>query len=104
MDVGAVRAPTIRRSIHANDYDNRSRYCKVSLSGPRRRCRRPGAHPPPVEASRRPGVLPETASMSGWDRGLRLVALLVARAPSTWPFGAVDAAGLRQALRQASEE
>ena len=25
----------------------------------------PGAHPPPVEASRRPGVLPETASMSG---------------------------------------
>ena len=34
----------------------------------------------------------------------RLVALLVARAPSTWPFGSVDAAGLRQALRQASEE
>ena len=52
----------------------------------------------------RPGVLPETASMSGWDRGLRLVALLVARAPSTRPFGAVDAAGLREALRQASEE
>ena len=46
----------------------------------------------------------ETASMSGWDRGLRLVALLVARAPSTRPFGAVDAAGLREALRQASEE
>jgi hypothetical protein len=42
--------------------------------------------------------------MSGWDRGLRLVALLVARAPSTRPFGAVDAAGLREALRQASEE
>ena len=41
---------------------------------------------------------------SGWDRGLRLVALLVARAPSTRPFGAVDAAGLREALRQASEE
>ena len=35
---------------------------------------------------------------------LRLVALLVARAPSTRPFGAVDAAGLREALRQASEE
>jgi hypothetical protein len=51
-----------------------------------------------------PGVLPDTASMSGWDRGLRLVALLVARAPSTRPFGAVDAAGLREALRQASEE
>ena len=35
---------------------------------------------------------------------LRLVALLVARVPSTRPFGAVDAAGLREALRQASEE
>jgi len=41
----------------------------------------------------------QSASMSGWDRGLRLVALLVARAPSTRPFGAVDAAGLREALR-----
>ena len=26
---------------------------------------------PPVEASRRPGVLPETASMSGWDQSSR---------------------------------
>jgi transposase len=34
----------------------------------------------------------------------KVVALLVARAPSTRPFGAVDAAGLREALRQASEE
>jgi hypothetical protein len=57
-----------------------------------------------VEASRRPGILPETAGMSGWDRGLRLVALLVARAPSTRPFGAVDAAGLREALRQTAGE
>ena len=32
------------------------------------------------------------------------VALPVARAPSARPFGAVDAAGLRKALRQASEE
>ena len=46
----------------------------------------------------RPGVLPETATMPGWHRGLRLVALLVARAPSTRPYGAVDAAGLREAL------
>jgi hypothetical protein len=57
-------------------------------------------HPPPVEASRRPGVLPETVSMSGWDRGLRLVALLVARAPSTWPFGAVDSRTARMAGRR----
>src|SRR5258705_1019635 len=26
MDVGAVKAPMIRRSKHANDYDNRSRH------------------------------------------------------------------------------
>src|SRR4051794_41072522 len=96
--------PRFGGAKHASGYDNRSRYCKVSLPGPRRRCRRPGAHPPPVEASCRPGVLPETASMSGWDRGLRLVALLVARAPSTWPFGAVDAAGLRQASEVADAE
>ena len=25
-DVGGVKAPTIRRSIHANDYDNRSEF------------------------------------------------------------------------------
>ena len=32
-DVGAVKAPTIRRSIHANDYDNRSRHRQIGLSG-----------------------------------------------------------------------
>ena len=42
--------------------------------------------------------------MPGWHRGLRLVAPLVARAPGTRPYGAADAAGLREALRQASEE
>jgi len=32
-DVGAVfKAPTIRRSYHANSFDNRSRYRKVSVS------------------------------------------------------------------------
>ena len=39
MDVGAVEAPTIRRSYHANGHDNRSRHCKVSFSSPRHRCR-----------------------------------------------------------------
>ena len=43
-------------------------------------------------------------AMPGWHRGLRLVALLVARAPGTWSYGAADAAGLREALRQAAEE
>ena len=45
MDVGAVKAPMIRRSKHANDYDNRPRYRKVGLSGPRHRCGRQGDHP-----------------------------------------------------------
>ena len=40
----------------------------------------------------------------GWHRGLRLVAPLVARAPGTGPHRAPDAAGLREALRQAAEE
>jgi hypothetical protein len=34
-DVGVVKAPTIRRSIHANDYDNRSRHRQIGLSGAR---------------------------------------------------------------------
>jgi hypothetical protein len=28
-DVGAVKAPAIRRSIHANDHDNRSRHRQI---------------------------------------------------------------------------
>jgi transposase len=36
--------------------------------------------------------------------GLRLVSLLVARAPGTRPYRAIDAAGLREALRQTAEE
>ena len=35
-DVGAVKAPAIRRSIHANDHDNRSRHRQIGLSGARR--------------------------------------------------------------------
>ena len=47
---------------------------------------------------------PEAATMPGWHRGLRLVAPLVARTPGTWPYRAIDAAGLREALRQTAEE
>jgi transposase len=38
------------------------------------------------------------------NRGLRLVAPLVAPAPGPWPYRAPDAASLREALRQAAEE
>jgi hypothetical protein len=40
----------------------------------------------------------------GRHRGLRLVSLLVARTPGTRPYRAINAAGLREALRQAAEE
>ena len=63
-----------------------------------------GGYPPPVEAALRSGVLPEANAMSGRYRSPRLVAPLVARAPCIGSQGAVDAAGLREALRQASEE
>ena len=46
----------------------------------------------------------EAAAMPGWHRGLRLVSPLVARAAGTWPYRAIDAAGLREALRQTAEE
>ena len=39
------------------------------------------------------------AAMPDRHRGLRLIAPLVARAPRTWPYRAVDAASLREALR-----
>ena len=58
----------------------------------------------PFEASHRSGVLSEAAAMPGWHRGLRLVSPLVARTAGTWPYRAIDAAGLREALRQAAEE
>src|ERR1017187_1866690 len=78
---------------HANDYDSRSRYRQIGLSGPWRRCWWPGGYPPSIEASLRPGVLPEANAMSGRYRSLRLVAPLVARAPGTWSHRAADAAG-----------
>ena len=46
----------------------------------------------------------EAAAMPGRHRGLRLVASLVARAPGARAYRAADAAGLREALRQAAEE
>ena len=42
--------------------------------------------------------------LSGGDRGLRIIAPLVARAAGVGTYGTVDAAGLCEALRQAPEE
>src|SRR5215211_6993776 len=93
--------PRFRGACHADGHDNRFRYRQVSLPGPRSGYRWRGGHPPAVEEALRPGVLSEVATMPGWHRGLCLVAPLVARAPGTGSHGAADAAGLREALRQA---
>jgi hypothetical protein len=61
------------------------------------------AHPPSAEAPLRAGVLPEAVAMPSWDRGLRQ-ASLVARTQGARAYGAPDAAGLREAVRQAAEE
>ena len=47
---------------------------------------------------RQHSVFPEACGMPGPHRGVRLISLLVARAPSPWSQGAADAAGLREAL------
>ena len=57
-----------------------------------------------LEASVRSGVLSEVTAMPDWHRGLRVIALLVTRAPGTGSHCTTDAAGLREALRQAAEE
>src|SRR5262245_29019947 len=58
---------------------------------------------PAVEASPGHSVFPEASAMPGWHRSVRLIALLVARAPSPWSQSATDATSLREALRQATE-
>ena len=52
----------------------------------------------------RSGVLSEATAMPDRHRGLRVIALLVTRAPGTGSHCTTDAAGLCEALRQAAEE
>src|SRR5262245_16843405 len=99
-----IRLPRVGGATHANGYNNRPRHCEVGLPGPRSRCCWTCDHPPSVEASLCPGVLSETATVPGRHRSLRLVAPLVARTSSDRPHRSADAAGLREALRQAAEE
>jgi transposase len=47
---------------------------------------------------------PEAAAMPGGYRGMCLIAPLVPRAAGIGAYGAVDASGLCEALRQAAEE
>src|SRR3972149_10480289 len=96
--------PRFGGANHARDDNNRSRQSEVGVSSARRRRGRQGAHPPSAEAPLRPGVLREAAAMPGWYRGLRHVESLVAPTQGARAYRALDAAGLREALRQAAEE
>jgi len=46
----------------------------------------------------------EATAVPGWHRGLRLVTPLVTRTPGARSHRSPDAAGLREALREAAEE
>ena len=51
-----------------------------------------------------PRVLREASAVSRWHRGLCFITSLVARAASARAHGTPDAGGVREALRQATEE
>jgi hypothetical protein len=59
---------------------------------------------PAAKAPLRPCVFPKTRALPGGHGSMRFVTLLVARAQRAWPYGAHDAGGLREALRQATQE
>ena len=104
MDVGAVKAPTIRRSYlckrsRQSVWISRSRFFR-STASTRGEC----SYSPAAQATLRDDLLPEAIAVPGRYRSLRLVASLVARTPSDRPFCAVDAAGLREALCEADPE
>src|ERR1700752_666084 len=99
-----LRFPRFRGASDADDNDNRFRHRKVGFPGSRRRCWRPGDCSQAIEASFWTDLLPEAIAMSGRYRSLRVRSPLVSRAPSAGSYGAVDAAGLCEALRQAAEE
>ena len=49
-------------------------------------------------------VFPKVGALPGWHRSLCIVASLVARTQGARSHRAIDAAGLRKALRQAAQE
>src|SRR6516165_8327741 len=101
---GRLRLPRFGGAIYAVDFDNRSRYRQVGLSSAWRGCGWPSGPTPAVEGSARLGIFPKTVAVPGGYRGVRLIAPLVPRAAGAGAYGAADAAGLCEALRQAAEE
>ena len=76
----------------------------IGLSSAWRGCGWPSGPAPAIEAPARLGIFPKTVAVPGGYRGVRLIALLVPRAAGVRACGAIDAAGLWEALRQAAEE
>src|SRR5215212_866994 len=102
--LGAVKAPRFEGAKHASDYNNRSGYREVGISGSRRRCGGQCCAPSSAQAPLRSDLLSEAAAVPDWYRSLRLVASLVPRAPNAWPHCAPDAAGLCEAVCEAAQE
>ena len=103
MDVGADKAPTIRRSYpckrsRPSVSTSLSRFSRFMASMTEEQC----SHPPAAQATLRAGLFPEAAAVPDWYRSLRLVTTLVARTAGAWPHCAPDAAGLCEALCKAA--
>ena len=99
--MGAVKAPDSEEPSHANDHDNRSRHCQSPLF------QIPGVCAMAKVVIRRQlkrrYVLAFFEKLQPCLVGIEACASstpLVTRAAGTWPYRAVDAAGLRQALRR----
>src|SRR4026209_1054738 len=103
MDVGAVKAPTIRRS-HTCKRSRQSVSISPSLFFKSTELTRQSNRSPSAQAPVRFAILSEATAVPHRHRSLRFVASLVTRAQSAGAYGAFDAAGLREALRQAAEE
>src|SRR5258708_33976892 len=105
IEVGAVRTShDSEEPGHANDYNRWSRYREVCVSGSWCRCGRRRGFLSPAEAELCSDVLSEAAAVPGWHRGLCVMALLVARTSGARSHRTPDATGLRQALRQTTQE
>ncbi len=97
-------SPLERGAVQDGYYHNRIGYREERFSGPRGGCRGRGRHPPAAETQPGDPVLREAGGLSHWHRSLSDVASLVTRAAGVGPRGAVDAAQLREAVREAGQE
>src|SRR5215471_2299986 len=88
-----------KESENEPGHDDRIGYREVHFSSARGR--RSGAASSAAEIVAKPGagVLWQTAAMSGWPRGLRLVTLLGTRVDPARSRGEADARAVREALR-----